>query len=249
MNDTVNINQLSPELQALVKKELETKASGLPYTHIHMLLDRSGSMDSLKSDTIGGINQFLRDQKAAPGKCTFTLVQFDSQAPYEVVQSFVPIVEAAELNTATYVPRGGTPLLDAIGKALNDVAAKVDSMTEPPTRVVFVIITDGQENESKEFTKAMIVTKLANADKRGWQVQYLGVGIDAIGDATQLGVRAASTLNIGASTKGVNCAYAAVSRSMLSYRGGGDASVLNFTGEDRSVQQAEGAVPTTTGTV
>ena len=95
-----------------------------------------------------------------------------------------------------------------------------------------------------KFNKATIVTKLANATKRGWQVQYLGVGINAICDAGQLGINAASTLNIGASPKGVTCAYASVSRSMLSYRGGGDASVLNFTGGDRSLQEAEGAVPT-----
>src|SRR6185436_3857887 len=91
------------------------------YTHISIILDRSGSMASIRDDTIGGLNSFLRDQKGQPGTATLTLVQFDTQDPYEVIQHFTPIDEVPQLTRESFVPRGGTPLLDALGRGVNDL--------------------------------------------------------------------------------------------------------------------------------
>jgi hypothetical protein len=81
------IDRLSPELAARVRAELDTKSIDNDYTHIHLLLDRTGSMDKVKKETIGGVNAFIAEQQRQPGKCTFSLVQFDSQDPYEVIQT------------------------------------------------------------------------------------------------------------------------------------------------------------------
>ena len=91
------------------------------YTHIAVILDRTGSMESIRDDTIGGFNAFLNEQKQQPSKATLTLVQFDSQDPYEVIHQVKTIKEVPELTKETYVPRATTPLLDAIGRGINDL--------------------------------------------------------------------------------------------------------------------------------
>src|ERR1043165_4100560 len=91
------------------------------YTHLAVILDRTGSMESIRDDTIGGFNAFLNAQKDAPGQATLTLAQFDSQDPYEIVHHFKPLGEVPELTRETFVPRASTPLLDAIGRGINDL--------------------------------------------------------------------------------------------------------------------------------
>ena len=100
------------------------------YTHISVILDRTGSMESIRDDTIGGFNAFLGEQKAQKGKATLTLVQFDSQDPYEVVHRFKPIKEVPELTRETYVPRATTPLLDALGRGINDLEKSLADMAK-----------------------------------------------------------------------------------------------------------------------
>lgn len=128
------------------------------YTHIAVILDRTGSMETIRDDTIGGFNAFLNAQKAAPGLASLTLVQFDSQDPYEIVYRFKPLAEVPELTRETFVPRANTPLLDTIGRGINDLEKSLADVAEDnrPARVVMVIITDGQENASREFRKDQI---------------------------------------------------------------------------------------------
>ena len=95
------------------------------YTHITVILDRSGSMEAIRNDTIGGFNSFLAAQKAETGFATLTLVQFDTQNAYEVIQDFRNIKEVPELTRTTFVPRAGTPLYDAMGKGINDLEHKL----------------------------------------------------------------------------------------------------------------------------
>jgi len=131
------------------------------YIHIAVILDRTGSMESIRDDTIGGFNAFLNEQKQQPGKATLTLVQFDSQDPYEVIHQVKTIQEVSELTRETYVPRASTPLLDAIGRGINDLEKSVADMKEGdrPSKVVFVVITDGQENASREFRRDQILNR------------------------------------------------------------------------------------------
>jgi len=96
------------------------------YTHIMVILDRTGSMESIKDDVIGGFNSFLETQKASPGRATITLVQFDSQDPFEVVYAYRDVQDAPLLTSKTYVPRACTPLLDALGRGMTELSRALE---------------------------------------------------------------------------------------------------------------------------
>jgi hypothetical protein len=100
------------------------------YTHISVILDRTGSMQTIRDDTIGGFNAFLEDQKKQPGQATLTLVQFDSEDPYEVIHDFKPIADIPPLTRETFVPRASTPLLDAMGRGINDLEKRIADLPE-----------------------------------------------------------------------------------------------------------------------
>src|SRR5688572_16921432 len=99
-------------------------------THICFVLDRSGSMASIADDVVGGYNTFLADQQADGKDAVMTLVQSDTQDPFEVMADAVPIAEMVPLTPATFVPRSGTPLLDALGRAIAHVAAREAKLAE-----------------------------------------------------------------------------------------------------------------------
>jgi hypothetical protein len=209
------------------------------YTHITIILDRTGSMSPIRDDTIGGFNTFLREQKAQAGEATLTLVQFDSQDPYEVLQDFRPIADVPELTAATYQPRASTPLLDALGRGINDLAAKIANLAEPerPEHIIYVILTDGRENASREFKKAQIVQMIHEAqEKNGWHFTFLSADLDAIKDAAAYGIDRASMLHFAKSGLGIGSAYRSASRGVSDLRSG-KAKDLSYTDEDRQAQE------------
>jgi len=211
------------------------------YTHIAVILDHTGSMETIRDDTIGGFNAFLNTQKSQPGLASLTLVQFDSQDPYEIVYQFKPLAEVPELTRETFVPRATTPLLDAIGRGINDLEKSLVDRTEDerPSRVVMVIITDGQENASREFRKDQIEKMIKDKqEESAWQFVFLSAGLDAIGDALAIGMPAAATLAHDRDSHGVGAAWASLSRSVTAYRAGHQEDIL-FTDEDRSEQDVE----------
>lgn len=211
------------------------------YTHISVILDRTGSMESIRDDTIGGFNAFLNVQKAQPGLATLTLVQFDSQDPYEIVHHFKPLAEILQLTRQTFVPRASTPLLDAMGRGINDLEKSLADMAEEerPSRVVMVIITDGQENASHEFRKDQIEKMIKDKqEKAAWQFVFLSADLAAIGDALASGVRAASVMGHDKDGHGTQAAWAALSRSIADYRAGHKEDV-SFTDEERAQQKIE----------
>lgn len=211
------------------------------YTHIAILLDRTGSMEMIRDDTIGGFNAFLNAQKAEPGLATLTLVQFDSQDPYEIVHRFKPLAEVPELTRATFVPRANTPLLDAMGRGINDLEKSLADLAENerPARVVMVIITDGQENASHEFRKDQIEKMIKERqEKSAWQFVFLSADLAAIGDALQSGMQAASVLAYDTSQRAVGAAWTSLSRSVSDYRAARKEDV-SFTEEDRAQQENE----------
>lgn len=211
------------------------------YTHISVILDRTGSMESIRDDVIGGFNAFLNEQKAAPGFATMTLVQFDSQDPYEVLHSFAQVVDVPELTRTTFVPRASTPLLDAIGRGINDLEQKLARMPEAvrPSRVVMVIITDGQENASREFRKEQIGKMIAEKQtKLDWQFVFLSADLAAINDALAVGVRSTAAMAFDKDSQGTRAAWASTSQRVLKVRSGA-ADRVEFTEEDRAQQAAE----------
>lgn len=192
------------------------------YTHITVILDRTGSMESIRDDTIGGFNAFLKQQKAEPGTATLTLVQFDSQDPYEVIHRFKPIAEVPALNRETYVPRASTPLLDALGRGINDLEASLGELKEEdrPAKVVVVIVTDGQENSSREFRKDQIEKMVKEkTEKSSWQFVFLSADLAAIGDAMAVGMDADAVLLFKKNAKGTAGAWASLSAQTAHYRG------------------------------
>jgi hypothetical protein len=211
------------------------------YTHIAVILDRTGSMESIRDDTIGGFNAFLKAQKAEPGLATLTLVQFDSQDPYEIVQRFKPLPEIPGLTRETFVPRASTPLLDAMGRGINDLEKSLLELTENkrPSRVVMVIITDGQENASREFRKDQVEKMIREKQETAnWQFVFLSADLDAIGDALQHGIYASSVLAHDKDGRGVGAAWASLSRSISDYRAARKEDV-SFNEEDRAQQENE----------
>lgn len=193
--------------------------------HCTLILDRSGSMQSIRSDVIGGVNAFLKEQRELPGECTFTLVQFDDAGPYDVLCDFKPIKEAKDLGDE-YLPRGLTPLCDAVGKGIVSLGEKLRSLPEAdrPEKVVFVTMTDGLENASKEYDRARIaVLTKEQQEKYGWQFVYLGANQDAVKEAESVGIPMAAAANY--SEQKTSGAIKLASANLRSYRSGAKADM------------------------
>lgn len=174
------------------------------------IVDRSGSMSNIRQETITSYNAFLADQKSVPGEAYFTLALFDDQ--YELPVDHVALADVPELTSETFVPRGYTALHDAIGRSLTALEAR------NPDKAVIIIITDGAENASKEFTSQQVKEMITKAEARGWQVQFLAANIDAFSTGGALGISGATTMNFSADAKGVQEAYATASINTRSYR-------------------------------
>lgn len=211
------------------------------HTHITVILDRSGSMESIRDDTIGGFTTFLGEQRGRPGNATLTLVQFDSQDPYEVIHSFRPVAEVPELTRETYVPRASTPLLDAVGRGINDLEGKLVGI-EPsrrPAKVIVVVITDGQENASREFRREQILKMIQDKEQHlGWQFLFLSADLDAMEDAEQQGFQPRFSLAFDKTGKGTRDAWGSVSEKISNVRCS-MAPDAAFTDADRAKQKAE----------
>lgn len=205
-----------------------------------MILDRSGSMNSIASDTIGGVNRFFGEQRNLPGELLVTLVQFDDQEPFEVIHSGKPIKDVPELTSQTFKPRGCTPLLDAIGRGIVEAGKRFAAMneTDRPEKVLFVIMTDGFENASKEYTKNKVNEMISHQRTAyKWEFVFLGANQDAIATASDLGIAGTHAMTYAANTKGTQAAYASLSANVRNMRSGGSAQ---WSASDRDAQNAAG---------
>jgi hypothetical protein len=173
------------------------------YTHISIVLDRSGSMETVKSDTIGGFNSFLREQRAVASEATLTLAQFDDH--YDVLADFAPLNNVQPLNDRTFVPRGSTALLDAIGKTILDTGKHLAAMPDAdrPSHILFVVMTDGMENASKEFTRSRIFEMISHQrEKYAWEFVFIGANQDAIATGESMGIAAGNSIAFAATSAG-----------------------------------------------
>lgn len=162
-------------------------------TDITVVLDRSGSMAAIQEDAEGGLNAFIEKQKGEPGEANFSLVQFDTD--YEFVHRCVPIKDVPRCRLH---PRGSTALWDAVGQSINDTGRRLAAMSEDqrPGLVVFVIVTDGQENASREFCAPQIKEMIERQTKDySWQFTYLGANQDSFTTAGGLGIQRRATAN------------------------------------------------------
>lgn len=202
--------------------------------HISVLLDRSGSMESIRDDTIGGFNAFLEQQKRESGHATMTVVQFDTQDAYEVLNRFVPIELVDPLSRASFVPRATTPLFDALGRAINDVNQTLDALKDEnrPRNVIMVVVTDGRENSSREFSKRDVERMIQDKTASGWQFVYLSADLTSFSDARELGFSANSSMAFAKSAKGTARAWDSLSTTLSRFRNA-DARAVEFSDADR----------------
>jgi len=154
-------------------------------THLYFLLDRSGSMVSLRQDTIGGFDTFIAEQRTAPGRCRVTLAQFDNA--YDEVYADRDI---ATVPSLVLVPRGSTALLDALGRLVVTAGERLAALPEAqrPGSVVVGVMTDGYENASRDWTHDRIKALIEQqSHEYGWQFLYLGADQDAIEEGAKMG--------------------------------------------------------------
>ncbi len=203
-------------------------------SHLVFLLDRSGSMQSIKSDVVGGFEAFLTEQRATDGQCVVTLAQFDVE--YEVVYQSIPLAQVPPLALS---PRGSTALLDSMGKLITDTAAELDALPDDdkPGTVVVAIMTDGLENASREWRRPDIKALVEQqTDQCGWEFLYMGADQDAVEVGAGLGVKAEQSVTYarGKSRE----AWAAASGNVRRYRGNKlidpAAAMPAFSAEQRS---------------
>jgi len=188
-------------------------------TEIAFILDRSGSMASMTEAAISGFNAFLRDQTSVEGVARLTLVLFDDR--YEVPCAALPIGEVTELDTTTFVPRGSTALLDAIGRTVDELGVRLAALPEAdrPGQVVIAILTDGLENSSTQFDWKAIQKKITHqSEKYGWQFLFLGANQDAIATAGQMGIATGNAATWNADAIGARTSSRAFSKRLRSMR-------------------------------
>ena len=178
-------------------------------TEMVFVLDRSGSMSGLAADTIGGFNELIEKQKKIEGDAYVTTVLFDHE--YEVLHDHVALGEVAPLTDKEYFARGSTALLDAVGRTIDSVGARLAAAPEEerPEHVVFVITTDGRENSSREYTAKQVREMVEHQQQKySWQFVFLGANMDAVSEARNLGISAQYAANFTPTGRGVNRMYA-----------------------------------------
>ena len=188
-------------------------------TELVFILDKSGSMGGLESDTIGGFNEMLKKQQDAPGECRITTALFDNN--YSLLHDRVDIRGVSPITAEEYQAGGATALLDAIGKTIEKIGNVQKSTAQEyrAGKVMLVIITDGQENASREYSARQIKSLITRQkDKYGWEFIFLGANIDAVETAGRYGIAPDRALDYKADSQGTQLNFRAVGRVAYSLR-------------------------------
>lgn len=211
------------------------------YTKIVFIVDRSGSMASIAKDIIGGYNKFIADQKALKhGTCDVSFYQFDTL--YEAVYENTPIDFVKDLDDKTFVPRGGTALLDAVGTTIKNVGSHLAKLqeSERPEKVLVVIITDGEENSSHSYNWDQVKKSVEHQNKvYNWQFTYIGANQDAWSVGANLGIAQAASLTYAANSKGSANMFASLSNNTTMYRS--VVNCKNFTYDQSDIDKQKDA--------
>ena len=208
-------------------------------TDITIILDRSGSMEYIKDSTIKGFNSFIKEQQNSDGDAKLTLVQFDHD--YQVLYEGIDIREVKKLTHKTFVPRGSTALLDAIGTTINNTKnrIKLTPQNYKPDNVLVVIITDGEENSSNKYSREKIFKKISKREnKDNWKFVFIGSNQDAIAVGSSFGINANRSLTFANDDDGAEMAFSSMSKQINNCIINKSA-VFEFSEEDRKLQDRE----------
>lgn len=188
-------------------------------TELVFILDKSGSMGGLETDTIGGYNSMLAKQQEVEGECHITTVLFDNN--YELLHDRIDIKAVSPISEKEYQVGGSTALLDAIGRTIHKIgnAQKHTADDYRAEKVMFVIITDGEENSSREYLAEKIKAQIERQkEKYGWEFVFLGANIDAIETAGRFGISADRAQNYHSDSEGIELNFRVMSEVVAEYR-------------------------------
>lgn len=188
-------------------------------TELVFILDKSGSMSGLERDTIGGYNAMLEQQRKLDGECVITTVLFDNH--YELLHDRIDLRAVRPITGKEYFVGGSTALLDAIGKTIHKIAAVQKNTAEDyrAEKVMFVIITDGEENASREYSAAKVKEMVRRQKERyGWEFVFLGANIDAVETAGRFGVGADRAVDYVPDGEGTELNFRMMSKAVATFR-------------------------------
>lgn len=190
------------------------------FTEIVFILDESGSMSGLRSDTIGGFNSMIEKQKDENGDAAVTTFMFSHES--RIVHDRVNISEIEEMTDKQYRPMGSTALFDAVGGAVSHISSihKYAREEDRPEHTIFIITTDGMENASRKYTQAEVKKMIEAKKEEGWEFIFLGANIDAAQTACDIGISRESAVDYVADSFGTKTLFKAVSCALSNVRMG-----------------------------
>ena len=208
------------DVTALKKALDEIQAVGSDLTKIWFLLDRSGSMQSIADDVIGGYNTYVADRVGETGSVSMTTVQFDSQNPFDIIDDGCDIKKVHSLTRSTYQPRGATPLYDAVGMLINRADQRIKDREKaglPSEDQLLIIFTDGMENDSRTFDRRMIFDLIKDRTDRDWTFVFMGANQDSYLEGGKVGLMDGNLQDYEATSESVGMAFASMSRATTDY--------------------------------
>jgi uncharacterized protein YegL len=210
-------------------------------TELVLILDKSGSMSGLEADTIGGYNSMLAKQKAVDGECYITTVLFDNN--YELLHDRIDIKAVSPITDKEYQVGGSTALLDAIGRTIHKIgnAQKHTAQDYRAEKVMFVIITDGEENSSREYSAEKIKALIERQkEKYGWEFIFLGANIDAVQTAGRFGIAPDRAIDYLADSEGTELNFKVMASAVATFRESGTVDETCFKEIRKDVKRRGG---------
>lgn len=198
-------------------------------TYIAFILDRSGSMQSMTEEAIGGFNAFIEEQKKEEGDVRISLILFDHE--YSPTITDVPIEEMPSLTTKDYVPRGMTALLDAMGRTIDDLGKHLADLPEAdrPGDVIVVTLTDGLENSSRDYSRSRVAEMVKHQeDKYGWEFIFMGASLESIKEAEALNVKRGSSHLYSSVEEGMSYSSRAIAKRRREKRDAEEKKKIGF---------------------